>query len=284
MWTLTIDPELFDSSLEAYNHVRHVRAISKLVAELDKRNRLHSPQYFVAIEWQKIGMVHYHLLLDTTNISHELVTKLWGKFRPANAGPVKDNRSPFGHVFYSKIHFESAKGAAGYLCKYLIKHPEHGYPDWVLDYDGQVRRYQTSKGFFPDPRAGEIEADETADIETTPDDDQETEEQQTKPRRTIRERLEECKQNSVLMFVSEEHQDDGTFKIKRQFIAELPATLEVIAAQLMKPYTGSRIAIYQHDLEKLVELQYKLPQQLVKPPKEPERIQAFDEYNARQRE
>jgi len=38
--------------------------------------------------------------------------------------------------------------AACYATKYLTKVPEHGFPRWVLEFEGRIRRHEKSRNFF----------------------------------------------------------------------------------------------------------------------------------------
>lgn len=148
--TLTVDPTLFGGSQEAYERVRERRGISRLVRSLLKTGHLSTGRYFVAIEFQANGMPHWHLLLEASFVPVERVQELWDLNRPEGAGPVQPNRPGFGFVWMSKSDFKSMDHAANYVTKYCLKHPEKGYPDWVLDFEGRVPKYSTSRGFFAD--------------------------------------------------------------------------------------------------------------------------------------
>lgn len=283
MWTLTIDPQLFNSPLEAFLHVRSKRAFSNLVAALHEAGVLNSRRYFLVIEWHESGWPHYHLLVDSKFIDQKVVTALWGRNRPQNAGPVEENRPPFGMVRFTKTRFASSEAAAKYACKYLIKFPEGGYPDWVKDFPGQIRRYQTSQGFFPSDRVSkpvEIEEESTAD-QTEQADDEVT---QLRRQRTIRQRMADCKQKCVLLLVEPIEQPDGTLKMERSFCAEIPETLEVVAQQLGKPVVGNRIFIREDDsrtMARLGVLDYWTPEPIRdRANYDPPRFDVFDTYNA----
>ena len=86
MWTLTLDPTLFETPEAAYHYCREKRVVSRLVRFLRQRGYLLSRHYFVAVEWQKNGMVHYHLLVEAQFIPFDVVADLWGRFRPHRRG------------------------------------------------------------------------------------------------------------------------------------------------------------------------------------------------------
>ena len=155
MWTFTIDPTLFSSAAAAYRHVQEGRCIGEWVRSMWKAGYLHSRRYFCVVEWQmgkgeQAGtlMAHYHFLLDADYIPHDDGQSRWDLFRPASAGPIEPGRPGFGWAFVSGVEFATREHAAHYACKYLLKQPEKGFPDWVLDSHGEVKRYWTSKGFY----------------------------------------------------------------------------------------------------------------------------------------
>ena len=176
MWTLTIDPTLFESAEECYEHCRRRRVISELVRKLWDAGVLLSKHYFCAVEFQKNGFVHYHLLVDARHIPFEMVCSIWNRFRPKSAGPVKHaefckcsecvsggtgeikERPGFGSVRFSMKSrglvgksdgkFSGAKHAINYATKYVIKVPKEGWPQWVKDSRKNIPRYQTSKGIL----------------------------------------------------------------------------------------------------------------------------------------
>ncbi|WP_013630137.1 rolling circle replication-associated protein [Rubinisphaera brasiliensis] len=150
MWTLTIDPLLFASPLESFLYVRKRRSISELVRALKKGGHLLSRRYFYVVEWQKnTEMPHWHLLVDARHIPFDDVCEIWNRNRPKYLPPPCGDRPAFGSVRYSAPKFSNAMHAANYATKYLIKHPEHGYPPWVRDFNGRIQRFGTSRGFWP---------------------------------------------------------------------------------------------------------------------------------------
>ncbi|MBL4884185.1 MAG: hypothetical protein JKY95_06590 [Planctomycetaceae bacterium] len=149
MWTFTIDPLLFDAPATAFEYVRKKRSISELVRALKKEEYLISKRYFYVLEWQKnTEMPHWHLLLETRHLPFDFVCMIWNRNRPKEMGLPEGDRPGFGSVRFSAPRFQNNKHAANYATKYLIKHPKHGYPDWVLDLKGRVPRYGTSRGFW----------------------------------------------------------------------------------------------------------------------------------------
>jgi hypothetical protein len=150
--TLTIDPTLFPTPADAMERVRTRRAFSRLVRALLKSGHLKSGRYFAAIEFQKNGMPHWHLLLESDFVPIERVQELWDRNRPDTAGPVQPGRPGFGFVWMSKDKFDSTEHAAHYVTKYVLKYPKAGYPDWVLDFVGRIPKYSTSRGLLGTPQ------------------------------------------------------------------------------------------------------------------------------------
>lgn len=161
MITLTIDPKLFAGPDTAWEHVKKRRSVAELVRGLKKLGLLLSNRFVCVVEWHKNGWAHFHLLIETRYVPFDVIARLWGRNRPRSAlkwegsylaASMKGMEPEFGTVRFSKRKFESPEHAAGYACKYLTKHPEQGYPEWVLGYRGQIKRYSTSRGLLPGRR------------------------------------------------------------------------------------------------------------------------------------
>jgi hypothetical protein len=249
MWTFTVDPKLFPSPAAAFEYVREHRCISSVMRELKRRGLVHSGRYFVVVEWQ-MGkgdeegtlMAHWHLLADASYIPFETVCELWNRFRPSWAGPVEGDRPGFGSVRFSAPKFESPKHAARYACKYLIKYPEKGYPEWVLN-SSDIHRYSTSRGFWGEtPPAESPEADGDGSQVEAVLDDLSREQPVTEPRTTIRERLARCGETTVLMKVAEFlNPDTGEVTCRKQFVWRLDAGLTAVAECLQRSVeTGAK--------------------------------------------
>lgn len=148
MWTLTLDPELFGwDHAEAYRYCSKNRVVSRLVRELNRRGHLLSGDYFCAVEYQQNGMVHFHVLLNARYVPFGDVCEIWNRFRPKDADEVEGDRPGFGAVRFSAPKFASMEHAANYATKYVIKTPEEGWPDWVLQ-QRNLARYSISKGLW----------------------------------------------------------------------------------------------------------------------------------------
>ena len=251
MWTLTIDPTLFDSAEAAYKWCRKRRSISELVRALRKRGVLNCKHYFCAVEWHSSGMIHFHLLLDADFIDHKLVSQLWNRNRPKDAGPIKHAKScecvlcggakkeatlrpGFGAVKFSVRAFRGGvQHAVNYATKYLVKLPDEGWPDWIMDARYNVPRYQISRDFWDGEKQKKVTA-ETEQAETKEDeregwctehgcstvyckcDGEGVEYEDERP--TIRERVASCRAQCVVMRFEETIYDDGEVVKQRTFI------------------------------------------------------------------
>jgi hypothetical protein len=232
MWTLTIDPTLFASPKAAYVYVRDRRCVSELVRQLHRWGHLFSPRYFVVVEWQeRTEMVHFHLLLDAGFVPIEDVKKAWGRFRPGDAGPASANRPEFGLVRFTRSweHLRGTQHAANYVCAYLIKQPEHGYPAWVLDAeDIEVHRYSTSRGFWdeaPEARAEPEEDDDDLDDPSIT---------------SIRRRVARCGKRAVLLRVDVLIDlETGEQYQRRRWAAAVPDEYAVFANRLGRGFDPS---------------------------------------------
>ncbi len=151
MASLTVDPELFPDPKTAYLYIMDKRCIGVTTQDLYRWGCLSSRRYFYVVEWQKnTEQAHFHILYDTVFLSWDSLLASWSKHRPEGAGIVKPNRPPFGTVIFSAPKFADPVHAARYATKYLIKVPDHGFPQWVLDMgnDRRIRRFSTSRGFW----------------------------------------------------------------------------------------------------------------------------------------
>ena len=154
MVSFTIDPLLFPDPQTAYFYTMDKRCISVTTQDLHRGNYLITRRYFYVVEWQRqTEQAHFHVLYDASYIPFNALLQSWSKHRPASAGEIIENRPAFGTVIFSAPKFSSPLHAARYATKYLIKTPEYGYPEWVLNTgkDRRIRRYSTSKGFWNTP-------------------------------------------------------------------------------------------------------------------------------------
>ncbi|MBL9090832.1 MAG: hypothetical protein JNL96_06385 [Planctomycetaceae bacterium] len=225
MLTLTVDPKLFPTPLEAFQFLRKRRCVAKALAELHHKGLLHSRRYFYVVEWQMgkgneagTEMPHFHVLVDADFIPFEALKEAWNKYRPKWAPPVFGNAPAFGHVRISKRSFAGgAAHAAHYACKYLMKHPEKGYPEYVRFAKLQIKRFSTSRGLLASgkPATPRDRRDKHADDCSCGEC-----EARRERRTTIAERTARCGQTTILTRVPLHATADGELKEGRpRFIA-----------------------------------------------------------------
>jgi len=247
MWTLTIDPLLFPSPRDSFLYVRQKRSISELVRALRKRRFLLSRRYFYVVEWQKqTEMPHWHLLLDAKHVPFDDVCDMWNRNRPKHLPPPVGDRPPFGSVRFSAPKFVDGAHAANYATKYLIKHPEHGYPEWVLDFEGRIQRFGASRGFWPkaskpakesqyfNPTEAEISA-----LIHGPEcrcqvcrGEMELEPPRRRKTRSIRERVEKCGRDAVVMKSYSAVSGNGRFRKGQRCLGKAVDTFEGLKDRL----------------------------------------------------
>lgn len=132
MITLTVDQSRFPEGPEAaYRYLQKKRAVAELVKKLVRRKLAYSKKWCYVIEFhRKGGWVHYHVLVESGFIPHDTLEKLWGK----------------GFVWITRSRsFESSDHAVNYATKYIAKEGET-FPEWVLNFEGNLRRFSTSRG------------------------------------------------------------------------------------------------------------------------------------------
>lgn len=215
MWTFTIDPSLFPNGpRSAHAYVTSKRLIARVTRQLKKRGYLLSGRWFSVLEFQRNGMPHWHLLVEAEFVPIAVVQEIWDRFRPKEAGPVEEDRPAFGMLRFSAPKNLSGLHAARYVTKYLIKAPEE-FPEWVKDYEGNLPRYTTSRGFWTDGRGTKAaEQEPSADVDPDwepPAEPEYTEEEneaweeflnpnaKEKAHSTIGQRMERCKQSCIIL-------------------------------------------------------------------------------------
>ena len=150
MLTLTVDQDSevplkwsrYKSPRHAYESIGQKRRVAEMVKALHRDNWLRSRHFVNVIELQKNGWPHYHVLVESDYVPHAELSRRWGQ----------------GHVWFSKRDFEDSSHAVNYVTKYITKtskdEDEFWFPDWVLDYPGNFRRFSTSRGLCPPIRKG----------------------------------------------------------------------------------------------------------------------------------
>jgi len=242
MITLTVDPWLFVQENSpcpelGYFYVRDKRCVARFVKTLLGWGFLQSDRYFYVVEWQKNGFPHYHLVVDAKFVPFEAICKAWNAFRPPWAGPVAGDRPGMGSVQFTKSkcnRTRDALGCAKYIIKYLTKHPERGYPDWVMDADYRIRRFSSSRGFWgghQGPRDSEDWAG-TEDVTAVEMEEGESIIETEKPM-TIRERVAFCgKVSNVFKVIELVNVVTGEVKEREEFACVIGHPLAEIAERI----------------------------------------------------
>jgi hypothetical protein len=250
MLTLTVDPTLFlGGPQEAWQYVQDHRAIGNLVKWLWRSGYLLRRDYFCGLEFQgndKGGWPHWHLLVDAKFVPFEKLGAAWGRNRSADMGPVQEGRPAFGFVSYTAGGGGSdASKAVNYATKYLCKPPREGLPPWVKSYTGRVHRYSTSHGFWGKP--GDMqdlpESDAVglnghplecfcdacrAGVEGDDDEDEEGDEVEKLPARTVDQRLARCGKETDLFKVTESRLAGGDLVTDRDWVGHVPCDLREV--------------------------------------------------------
>ena len=143
MLTLTVDPANYETPEAAYLDVGKRRAVSKLIAKLLRRKMIRSKEFTCTIEFHKSGWPHYHVLVDSSFVEKHELQKCWG----------------LGHCWFSRHKFKTIAHAINYATKYISKtskddENEFWFPDWVLDFKGNMRRFSVSREISSRIRGG----------------------------------------------------------------------------------------------------------------------------------
>lgn len=223
--TLTVDPTLFDSSEAAYRWVRERFGISVLMRTL-KRYGFITGRYVWFLEFQKNGWPHWHIIVESKFIPGAFLAEQWGKLRPKGIELVP-GRPLFGKVDIQSRKFKGPEHAANYGTKYLIKEPEYGWPEWVMDFAGRLSRYGVSRGFWGESDVKRKSRVSLGSDSPHPDtcfceDCREGIDARTgKPRRegvTPRERIAKCATKSMLVRTIHEYRPGFGFSKRREVI------------------------------------------------------------------
>jgi hypothetical protein len=242
MVSFTIDPKLFvrpDGSYDqpaAHRYVKEKRCIGEWMRSMRKAGYLESDRYFAALEFQmgqdgRPGtlMPHWHVLVDAYFIPQDVGQERWGLFRPAAAGSVEGRRPGFGTVDV-KDFFASAEHAAHYAFKYLEKQPRKGWPEWVLDSKGEIKRCWVSKGFYGEEAEAEepvsecnVDSGEMATIDAIREAEEADRRAEQGPMvlSTIRERISRCGYGVIVTEACEEPGKDGERVVTYKFVKKL---------------------------------------------------------------
>lgn len=99
------------------------------------RERYSIPRYFWKFELHEDGWPHWHMGWECSSFIHnDEVADAWG-------------------LGYTKTKRVKKTRDFRYLFKYVVKGNDT-IPDWVLDYPGRIRVFQTSRGFYGNTSSG----------------------------------------------------------------------------------------------------------------------------------
>lgn len=161
IYTITVCRDWFSSPEKAYSYVMEQKFIARLLTkEMKVRNWI---WVLEAQEENGEGWPHWHILIDVSKLPpiwYKPETKETSKKRPSDIkGWIY-----VPHFFdLNKVHrllrkwkigeqcklserkenFDSPQHAINYITKYLIKTPERGFPEWMLNHP-RLRFYQPS--------------------------------------------------------------------------------------------------------------------------------------------
>lgn len=264
MLTLTIDPKNFDSPEQAMDYVRRKGLVSRLIRTLKRRHSGHVGHYFAVVEWQENEWPHWHILIDAAFIPISLVSVIWNGYGPGRPG----SHVPMGFVWISKGvggkkgTFVSKYHAACYVCKYVIKPPKHGWPQWVLNRNGCIfKRFTGSKGLFKDEEWEALV--EQVKREQGLDDSElgypaawDEQDDQTRPKRkshgrvaeTIAGRVAKCGSRATVMWFTDRVDESGEIISKRKFVMTLGVSLVQVAQMLDRNLEGKHLDIDEYEL------------------------------------
>jgi hypothetical protein len=138
---VSVDRRIFGDGKDAYETITHKRGIGQLVKELARSEKIEIVDWVAMLEWHRDGFPHWHLLI-------------WVKDR-GRAGMIGVEKIkahwPFG-VWISESYIESEdhwKSMVGYFDKHGYFEKGKSYqgklPQWALDRDKRIKRYETMK-------------------------------------------------------------------------------------------------------------------------------------------
>lgn len=241
MWTLTVDPSLFENAAAVLEYLKSKRCVGELVRSLRKQGLLLSGQYFYVIEFHKSGVPHIHIIFDARRIDHGIVQARWHALGPET---LDGSPSTLGIVRFSprKNRFRNPEHAANYVTKYLIKHPAEGHPDWVMQIRNvrRISRCGHSKGLFASTG---LKSAKTGGNGPSGDGAEASESVGVAPSganlSTIGERVARCGQASVLLSKSQ----DANGKPLRRFRTNLAKPFDELVSEAGKALVGGGLEV-----------------------------------------
>lgn len=176
MFTLTLEHSRFDEDPRAaYLEITSKRYISRLLKELGIK------RWVWVLEFQKSGWPHWHLLIDAPGgrVDLKRAWELWGWNRDG---------WKLGGLDLGKSQVRGGRDAVRYITKYLVKYPEHAFPEWLLDLKRKVRWVQASRA------VGRVVTDREPTVKDVQEQVNAEEAAESLPveHRTLRQRMKTC--------------------------------------------------------------------------------------------
>lgn len=225
MLTLTVDRSHFASPEAAYKYVTEKRLLPRLMTALGV------DRYVRVLEFQMKtwddrgrGWPHWHFVIDKVgsrgHVSYAKAWKLWRDTWKVGGVDVTNQK---------KMEGKSPAYIVTYLCKYLVKYPEEGFPSWILDLRN-VRFVQASRSVGALVFAGAgVSGDETLpDPEASDTAEDDVVDHWPREARTLRERLAVCGESSSLFAVSPTGGED--------YVSKVPVRAAVVAVAAQRGY------------------------------------------------
>jgi hypothetical protein len=168
--TLTCSPSILgDDAEEQFRRVKADRLVARFV-RLFREVVGQSAAYLSIMEFhKKSGQVHFHVALDNCGrLSRRSLARLQAWCQR--------------HLGTFDYKYMASDRGVRYAVKYLTKGGYEGLPDWCLDYEGRLRPYSASRGFWHDSK---------------PREKRETQGKE-RPQHTLRERFDRCEYAGVI--------------------------------------------------------------------------------------
>lgn len=207
LFTLTIDRRRFGGPQEAHQHVSEGRYVARLLATLKV------PLWAWVLEFQTKtgeGWPHWHILIDLSKCPKGRIDlkRAWEWWR---------DRWGLGGLDLSDKDrkFADATHAIHYITKYLIKQPEGGYPEWVLDAAG-LKFVGSCRSLGP----------LVGDVDPAPPAEREGPKRKYPPRRSLLDRIAQCQLRSRLFM---RYLDEATGEMRLQWLGDLAAQPQDVA-------------------------------------------------------
>jgi hypothetical protein len=219
--SLTFNRENFAGPREAYE--AGAARITKFVERLWRWGLITTREWFRVLECHESGWPHFHVLLNAKRIPFEDVFRAWN-----GHDRVKGEKPRWGIVDIRgrKAGWEK-RDAVGYVCAYVTKRPADGWPAWIMESEGRIRRFQASKGFW-----GGLREDEPGAIDFSPGE-LEGAKKSAKPREIEpipqRMRVAACGGKTVIRRVCETEVSGGEIELRSRFVACVFDAVEWVA-------------------------------------------------------